>query len=371
MNPALLKKHRVDNLKKSGVNLRIKKIYARLEKEGLEGLIVSLPSNISYLTKFASHDSYLIVSQKKNIYFTDSRYIEEAKAGLKKTFTLTKINGSVFKLIADTCLGLGLRYIGFEERYLPFAEYKKIKEGLRKKTDLIPTHGLIDELREIKDREELEKIKKAIRITALALKFMESFISPGKKEIELVAELERFIRYHGASNSAFDIIVASGENSSFPHHTPGARKIKNNESVLVDIGVDYQGYKSDLTRIFFLGKINAYARKIYDIVLEAQDRAIKKVKPGCLINKVDAAARQYITRKGYGGFFGHNLGHSIGLDIHEEPSISAKETARLKPGMVFTVEPAIYLPHKFGVRIEDMVLVTRKGCEVLSGAVDK
>ncbi len=353
------------------MNSRLKNIYATLEKEGLDGLIVSSPSNISYLTKFSSRDSYLIVSPKKNIYFTDSRYTEEAKAGLKKVFTLAKINGSVFKLIADACLSLGLRAIGFEERHLPFAEYKRIKEGLKKRADLIPTHGLIDELREIKDAEELKKIKKAIEITALALKFIENFILPGKKEIEVEAELERFIRYHGATNSAFDIIVAAGANSCFPHHNPHATKIKKGESVLIDIGVDYEGYKSALTRIFFLGKINAYARKIYDIVLEAQGRAIRKIKPGCLINEIDAAARQYIARKGYGGFFGHNLGHNIGLDIHEEPAISGKETAKLKPGMVFTVEPAIYLPHKFGIRIEDMVLVSEKGCEVLSGAVHK
>ena len=353
------------------MGLRIKNIYAKLEQENIEGLIVSLPSNVSYLTESLSRDSYLLVSKKENIYFTDSRYAEEAKKTLKGVAILKKTNGSVFKLIADACLNLGLKRIGFEERYLPFAEYKKIKKGLNKKTHLVPTHSFIEELREIKDADEIEKIKRAIRITGAALKFIKRFILPGKKEIEIVAELERFIRYHGAGNSAFDIIVASGPNSSYPHHMPSERRIKSNEPVLIDIGVDYLGYKSDLTRVFFLGKIDVQIQKNYDIVLAAQERAIKKIKPAQIIAEIDRAARQYITRKGYGGFFGHNLGHGIGLDIHEDPHISAKENSIARPGMVFTIEPAIYLPDKFGIRIEDMVLVTERGCEVLSGAISK
>jgi Xaa-Pro aminopeptidase len=140
---------------------------------------------------------------------------------------------------------------------------------------------------------------------------------------------------------------------------------------LLDIGVEYLGYKSDLTRVFFLGKINNLRRKIYDIVLEAQRLAIKKIKPGQNIAEIDQASRGYITQKGFGKFFGHNLGHGVGLEVHESPYISGNERNTLKPGMVFTVEPAIYLPGKFGIRIEDMVLVTRHGCEVLSGAVNK
>ena len=353
------------------MNSSIKKLYAKLDTKDLDGLLVTSASNISYLTKFPSRDSYLIVSKKEVTYLTDSRYAEEARKGLRKSIAVKRINGSVFKLIAEVCLNSGLRRIGFEERNLPFAEYQEIKEGLDKKAKLIPTHSLIEELREIKDARELEKIKKAIRITAAALKFIKGLLRPGIKEIEVVAELERFIRYKGASNNAFDIIVASGANSSFPHHISSQRKLKINEPVLIDIGVDCAGYKSDLTRVFFLGKINHYTRAIYDIVLEAQDRSIKRIKPAESIAEIDKTARQYITQKGYGSFFGHNLGHGIGLDIHEEPHISKKETKTLKPGMVFTIEPAIYLPRKFGIRIEDMVLVNEKGCEVLSGAVNK
>jgi Xaa-Pro aminopeptidase len=346
------------------MNLRIKNIYAKLEKENLDGLILSSAPNISYLTCYKSRDSYLLLSKKKSIYFTDSRYIEEAKKNLNG-YTLKKINGSVFKLIVDACHNLGLKRVGFEERHLAFAEYKKIREELNKSIDLIPTHSLVEELRQIKSREELAKIKKASQIAIKALRFIQGFISPGKKEIEVAGELERFIRYNGASNSAFDIIVASGPNSSFPHHITSQRKIRNNEPVLVDIGVEYLGYKSDLTRVFFLGKIKSLVKKIYDIVLMAQGAAIKEIKPNVFINKIDAAARQYIKEKGFGGLFCHNLGHGIGLEIHEEPHISPKTTDKLKAGMVFTVEPAVYLPGKFGVRIEDMVLVTKEGVKIL------
>ena len=371
MDPALLKENIKYNLKKNGVNLRLKNIYAKLDKTNLEGFILSSPSNISYLTHFISRDAYLIISKRENIYLTDSRYTEEVKKSLNKAFSLKKINGSVFKIIADACNNLKLKRIGFEERYLPFAEHKKIRENLNKTIDLIPTHNLVEELRQIKSEEELEKIKKAIRITVSALKFIKDFISPGKREIEVAAELERFIRYNGARTSAFDIIVACGANSSFPHHITSQRKIKNNEPVLIDIGVDYLGYKSDLTRVFFLGKITSAVRKIYDIVLQAQERAIRKIKPAININIIDKTARQYIAQRGYGGFFGHNLGHGVGLEVHEEPNISGKEKGKLRPGMVFTIEPAIYLPDKFGIRIEDMVLVTERGAQVLSVDLNK
>ena len=347
------------------MNLRIKNIYAKLKDANLDGLIVSLPANISYLTGCTGRDAYLLISKKENTYFTDSRYIEEAKQSLSRTFRLKKTNGSVFKQIAASCLNLKLKRVGFEERCLPFAEFKKIKQESRHKINLIPTHNLAEELREIKSPREVELIKQAVEITLSALKFIQNFISPGKKEVEIAAELERYIRYKGARASAFDIIVASGPNSSFPHHLTGERKLKKNEPVLIDIGVDYSGYKSDLTRVFFLGKITSLYRSVYDIVLEAQKRAISEIKPAVSIGKVDAAARQYISRKGYGSSFVHNLGHGIGLEVHEEPHICSKEKSGLEPGMVFTVEPAIYLPGKFGIRIEDMVLVTQKGVELL------
>jgi Xaa-Pro aminopeptidase len=351
-------------------NLNLQKIYSTLEQKKLDGLIVSFPANISYLVDYRARDSYLLVSKKENIFFTDFRYIEEAKRNIKIA-SINKSNGSIFKLLADACSSLKLKNIGFEERHLPFAEHKRLKEELKNRADLIPIHGLVEKLREIKNPQEIEKIKEAIAITIRAFDFIRGFIACGRREIDIAAELERFIRYNGAYSSSFDIIVASGPNSSFPHHITSSRKIENNEPVLIDCGVDYLGYKSDLTRVFFSGKITSTIRSVYDIVLKAQDRAIKEIKATVNIDKIDRVARQYIARKKYGGFFGHNLGHGIGLEIHEAPNVSGNEKNKLKAGMVFTIEPAIYLPNRFGVRIEDMVLVTKEGAELLSGNLDK
>lgn len=351
--------------------MRIQKIYANFSQLKLDALIISSPANISYLTRFSSRDSYLLISKKANIYITDSRYTEEAKNGLKGQLPIRKINGSVFQTIADACNDLKLKRIGFEEKFLSFAGYKKMRKELTKGIDLIPAGDLVEQLREIKDADELEKIKRAAQITIKAFKFIKDFVVPGRTEIEIAAELERFVRYNGARSSSFDIIVGSGPNSSYPHHLTSQRKIKNNEPVLIDMGVEYMGYKSDLTRVFFLGKMNPILKTINDVVRKAQYKAIKEIKPAVPIDKIDTAARQYITQKGYGGFFGHNLGHGIGLEVHEKPRIAQKETSPLKRGMIFTIEPGVYLPGKFGVRIEDMVLVTRKGCEVISGSLDK
>lgn len=342
-----------------------------LKSNGLDGFIVSSSPNTTYLTQFPNPDAYLLAASSGLTYFTDSRYTQEAKKKLKGIAELKHINGSVFKLIAQSCADLGLKRIGFEDRYLPYAEYKKIKEYLNAGAYLIPTHGIIEKLREIKKAEEIAKIRKALAITAQAIEFIRDFIRPGVRELEIAAELERFIRYQGAIGSAFDIIVAFGENSCQPHHLPTSKKMGDDDIALIDVGVDYLGYKSDLTRVFFLGKINSLARRIYELVRKAQEIAIKKIKPGEKASVIDAASRRYIAAKGYGNFFVHSLGHGVGINIHEDPSISSKSEDILSEGMVFTVEPAVYLPGKFGIRIEDMVLVTKKGCEVLSGAINK
>jgi len=352
------------------MNNRVKNILLRLKKEGLDGLIVSSEHNISYLTGTRSRDAYLIISSKGNIYLTDARYSEELKKKLKG-FSLHKIDTPVFKIIAAILEELGLKRVGFEDTHLSFSQHQRLIQSRPAKIKLLPTQGLVEDLRLIKEPQELAKIRRATSIAIQSLRHIQRFIRPGKKEIEIAAELEHFIRYQGGYSSSFEIIVASGPNSSFPHHLTSMRRLRDNEPVLIDMGVDYLGYKSDLTRIFFLGKIKPLVREIYDIVLAAQGRALQKIKPTVIINKIDQAARQYIAQKGYGGFFSHNLGHGIGLEVHENPRISSRQDIRLRPGMVFTIEPAIYLAYKFGIRLEDMVLVTEKGVESLSGALNK
>ncbi len=349
----------------------LKKIIAKLKENNLTGLLVSYPPNISYLTGYTSRDAYLLVSKKQNFYITDSRYTEEAKAQLGKEFSVIRADGSAFKIISQICGKQKIKRLGFEEQRFSYAGYKKLKESLPRNIILAPAGNITESLRQVKSTAELKRIKKAIRITIKALEFIKNYLRPGKREIEVAAELEYFIKNNGAEGAAFEIIVASGPNSSFPHHVPSRRKIRKNDLVLIDIGVNYRGYKSDLTRVFFLGKMTILQRKIFDLVQKAQEKAIKEIKPAVEISKVDTAARQYISQNGYGGFFGHALGHGVGLEVHEAPNISGKTKDKLEPGMVFTVEPAIYLPHKFGIRLEDMVLVTKNKVEVLSGALDK
>jgi Xaa-Pro aminopeptidase len=350
---------------------RLKKAWASIRSQGLDGLLVSVASNISYLTRYTSRDSYLLLSPKENIYFTDSRYTQEATLSLKSKASVKQVNGSLFKSIALSCKELGLSRVGFEERHLAFAEYQKIRSLLDAKIKLEGIFNIIENLRQVKEPDEIKKIREALRITGKAYEFIQPHLVPGVKEIEVVAELERFIRYEGAKGTAFDIIVGSGPNSSFPHHISSQRQLKEHEPVLIDMGVDVEGYKCDLTRVFFLGKIKGLVQKIYDVVKRAQEKAIVKARPGARIAELDQAARGYIARQGYGDFFGHNLGHGVGMDVHEAPHISAKEEQSLEQGMVFTIEPGVYLPGRFGIRVEDMVLVTKDKCEVLSGFVNK
>ncbi|MFA6357229.1 MAG: aminopeptidase P family protein [Candidatus Omnitrophota bacterium] len=353
------------------MNSRLTSIHLALKQRKLDALLVSLPANISYLTQSESRDAYLLVSLKQNIYFTDSRYTEEARIFLKDNAKLKECNGSVFQYIAEAIHKLGLVNVGMEGRYLPFLEFSKINEFSKGKFNLISTHSIVEDKRIIKDAGEIIKLRKAAQITASALEYAKQFLVPGIREIEVVAELERFIRYQGAKGPSFDIIVASGPNSSQPHHLSGQRKLENNEPVLIDFGVNYQGYKSDLTRVLFLGKITVLARRVYDIVLKAQELAIKRISPGVEMALIDRVAREYIAKKGYAKHFTHNLGHGFGLEIHESPSISGREASAVRPGMSFTVEPGIYLPGKFGIRIEDMILVTKTGSEVLGGSINK
>jgi Xaa-Pro aminopeptidase len=350
------------------MNPRLNSFLEKIESSSLDGFLVSEEANVSYLCRYLSHDSYLLVSRKKIYFITDFRYIEEAQKNIRDAEVIKYRN--LFKDIAGLAKRLKVRRLGFEAKDLCFAEHTKIKTHLGPKIKLIDTFNLIETLRQIKTSEELQDIRKAVDISAGAFRFIKGLLKPGETELRIVGELERFIRYSG-SKSAFAAIVASGCSSSLPHAPISQKRLKTGEPVLIDMGVEVNGYKSDLTRVFFLGKIIKLQQRIYKIIKDAQGKAIEAVRPGVKISQIDRAARSYIEKCGYGKYFGHSLGHGVGLEVHEEPSISAKNHLPLKEGMVFTIEPGIYLPQKFGIRLEDMVLVTQRGCEVLSGAVNK
>lgn len=348
---------------------RLNSLFEKLKTGSLDGLLVSKEANVSYLCQHPTRDSYLLASRNKACFITDFRYVSYARKNIKGADVFQY--KSLFRDIASLAKKLKIRRLGFEAKDLNFAEYARIKDCAGPRIKLIDTFNLIESMRQIKTQQELEDIRKAISITASAFRFLSGFLKPGISELEIVAELERFIRLQGAKRCAFEIIAASGPNTSYPHAPVSDRTISPREPVLIDIGVEVNGYKSDLTRVFFLDKIDRLQRKIYKIIQEAQSKAIEAVRPQRQIADVDRAARRHIAKCGYGRYFGHSLGHGVGLEVHEEPSIAAKNKSPLKEGMVFTIEPGIYLPGKFGIRLEDMVLVTKKGVEVLSGAINK
>jgi len=352
------------------VKQRLLYLHSKLDELNLDALLITDVSNIAYLANFKADDCYIILDAKKRYFLTDFRNIEEAKKAVKN-FNAVCIKDSVFKTVPELIKKIKARRLGFEAKSLDYASYAKLKKDLKKNCKLIPTFDLIEDSRQIKTESEIRLIRKAVNISIGAYRFVKRIIRANMSENDLISRIESFIKDKGAQGTSFEPIAASGRHSSYPHARSTDKKIGKNSVLTLDFGVDYKGYKSDLTRVFFLGRIPADLRKIYDVVLEAQARAISKIEPGISAAQIDAEARNFIARKGFGRFFQHATGHGIGLEVHEAPFISKKNKKPLIPGMVFTVEPGIYIPGRFGVRIEDMVLVKKNGVEVLSGALNK
>jgi len=348
----------------------LKALREQLAACGGAAMLFIDPANVSYLCSYPCRDSFLLVSLKECFYFTDFRYFEESSRAIKGC-RIIQVESSLSASVQAVCRRLKLRRLAFEPEHLTYLYYSRLSAALGQGTELFPSPGMAEGLRRVKTAQEMTKIREAVRIAAAALRRASRMRLAGRSEKDVAFELESYMRGLGAERPAFGIIVASGPNSSKPHHLTSERKILKNEPVLVDIGAEYQGYKSDLTRVFFSGKITPLEAKVYEIVLTAQEKALEAAAAGVPACAVDAAARRYIADSGYGRYFGHSLGHGVGLDVHEFPRISKNENGWLLPGMVFTLEPAVYLPGKFGIRIEDMVLVSGKGTEVLSGDLDK
>ncbi len=347
---------------------RIKRIYRILKEKNLDGLLISNEANVSYLSSFGETESIALISPQGNFFITDFRYQYQAKREISNfnIKTISSFNNRAAPLaVAKIVDKLGLKRIGFESHHLSWEKVSAFKDALND-VEFIPTSNLVERLREIKDKEEIRIIEQAARLSGKALRYLSSIITSGMREKELADTMEYFMRSLGAQRSAFNIIVASGERSAFPHAVSSNKIIKANEVVLVDMGANFKGYNSDLTRVIFLGRITRKLKRIYDIVALAQKKALAKIKVGARIDAVDRAARNYIQQKGLGKFFGHALGHGVGKGIHERPLISPENGERLKAGMVFTIEPRVYIPGVGGIRIEDMVLVTKTGCEVLT-----
>jgi Xaa-Pro aminopeptidase len=345
-------------------NLRIKKLKALLKKANIEAMLISSPANVRYLSGFTSAESWLLISPSQNVFISDFRYKLQAEQEIDKSFQIEMVTNSVYAVLSQLADKLKIRSMCFEPDHITYNQYSRIKVAIAPDIQLVAAKDFVEQLRMIKSPEEIGLIRQAVKIVKKSLNQIKPLIKPGVSELFIKNKLEQMLKENGSSHPAFDTIVASGPNAAMPHAVTTERKIGKNEPVIIDVGATVQGYKSDLTRTFFSGKISQYI-EYYKLVATAQDRAIKLIRPQVKIQKIDQAARQVLKKADLDKYFGHSLGHGVGLEVHEAPNISSRNAARLKSSMIFTVEPGIYIPGSGGIRIEDMVLVTNKGCEIL------
>jgi len=343
--------------------LRLKKLRVELKRLRLGSLLVTNETNVRYLSGFRSGDSLVIITPDSQFFLTDSRYTEEAGESVGG-FTIVEVTTSTYDCLSEIVKKNRIKKIGFDSLNLPYEVARRLT-GYIRPARLVPTKNIIENLRAVKDLKEIEAIKRSVNVTGDVLKKVAGKIRPGISERSISDAIECEFIKRGA-RIAFETITACGRNCSKPHAHATKDRIASNDVVMLDMGCRLDLYNSDITRMVFIGKVKDKIKEIYGIVRAAQSAAIEKIRPGVKISEIDLAGRGYIARKGYDKFFGHSLGHGIGMDVHEEPSISKRNNNILENGMVFTVEPAIYLPKLGGVRIEDMVLVTDKGCEVLT-----
>lgn len=349
---------------------RIKNLKENLKIHGFDGLIVSKKENIIYLSGFDGDDSLLIITKDENFIITDSRFQEKVHHEEFSDLTAeiaSRPRHAVVDTIARKCK---IKNLGFEAGHLSYYGYVKLKKALRRAA-LIPTRFLVEDLRIVKDADEIAAIKRTVAITRRVYSYAKKNIGPQLTGRRLAAMIDNSMRNMGAAGPAFQTIVAQNPYSSHPHAAATEEPFGKNSAVVIDMGALFDGYNSDLTRVLFLGRITTKFKRIYNILKAAQNLALDRIKPGIKISELDKAARQHIANKGFGKYFIHGLGHGIGLEEHELPKISSKVKGILRPGMVFTIEPGIYIEGWGGLRLEDMVLVTKDGCEVLTDDIPK
>lgn len=344
---------------------KIQKLRATFEKLGIDGFLVTSSYNRRYLSNFTGSAGVVLISNDKALFITDFRYTEQAGKQCQG-YEVVQHTGSIPEKLASLVQQLGIKKLGFEQDHVTYSSYQTFDKAID--AELVPISGEIEKLRLIKDESEIKILKGAANIADAAFTHILNFIQPGKTEIEVANELEFFMRKEGATSSSFDMIVASGHRGALPHGVASDKVIEKGELVTLDFGAYYNGYVSDITRTVAVGQPDAKMQEIYHIVLEAQLRGMKGIKPGITGKEADALTRDYITEKGYGDNFGHSTGHGIGLEVHEGPGLSSKSDIVLEPGMVVTCEPGIYLPGLGGVRIEDDTIITKDGNENLNSS---
>jgi Xaa-Pro aminopeptidase len=346
-------------------------MYRNLFEQKIDAYLIVSPINRFYFTDFSSSYGYLLLTENAKTFYTDPRYFEEAKSQIGGFTVKSVTSEEVFSSIAAELKKAGVTTLGYEDDFWTVAAFKTFKKDFEAFT-LKPASEIIRSLRLLKTERELSRIEAAQRIAERAFDKVTDMIRPGMTEREVRTMLISEGLRMGADDVAFDPIVAFGEHSAVPHHSAGAREFKKGDLILIDYGVKVGGYCSDMTRTFYLsdpGEGSEGAQRlsaIYDIVLGAQDYALKHMKAGMTCREADSLAREYIRANGYDQEFGHSLGHGLGLEIHEPPRVRENSKEMLMPGMVVTVEPGIYVQGLGGIRIEDMVVIKEDGVQNLT-----
>ncbi len=344
---------------------RIKKLQKSLEEENLDLLMVGHLPNVRYLSGYSGSNGLVLISPDGSLFLTDFRYKGQAGQQVKH-LKVVIADRELIQTLPTLGLLEGKRLkLGFESNHLSCGTHQNLK-ALLPNCLLVPTENLVESLSVKKDQQEIEKIRKAVEITDRVFSEILDFIKPRVKEQDIAAEIEYRFKRLGSSSPFYETIVASGKRSALPHGVASSKRIQKGDLVTLDMGANYDGYTADLTRTVMVGKANKKQKKVYNTVLNAQKQALSKTKPRMRACDLDKISRGVINRAGYGKYFGHGLGHGIGLVIHDNPAINPRNQQLLEPGMVITIEPGIYIPNWGGIRIEDDVLVTKRGGEILT-----
>ena len=349
------------------INAHGRRFQKRLTKLKVDGYWISHIPDLFYLTGYGAEGCWGLFGKKRAALFVPMLAVEQA-AALAKGFEIIQLKklSEVFGMVVDYAARAGWKTVGYDPYHTSEAYILGLRKVSGNRVKWVPAPGATSPLRVKKDSKELKALRGAGHVVVQGFNYIKRIARPGMRECDLAAEFEAFIRKHGATKSSFDSIVAAGENAAYPHYITGDRILRKNDVVLCDIGALVDGYCSDLTRTFFLGTISPLGRKVYETVARAQKLAIQAVKPGVKAAQIDRIARDEIERAGYGRRFIHSTGHGVGVEIHEAPWVGATSQDVLEAGMIITVEPGIYLQGWGGVRIEDTLLVTRKGYEILT-----
>jgi Xaa-Pro aminopeptidase len=344
---------------------RIKELRNKFETNGIDAFLIRKMPNIRYLCGFSGSAGTVLITRTKNYFVSDFRYKTQSAIEVDKSFEIIIYIQNSLMFLNDMISENNINKIGFEADYVTYSEAEKLKKDFPS-VEFVATENLVESITVKKNEREIELTRKAVEITDNVFSELLNIIKPGMTERQVAAHISFLHKMYGADGDSFDAIVASGERSAFPHARPTDRVIREGELLKLDFGCTVSGMKSDITRTIAIGKIPDECKKIYDIVFEAQGRALRSVKAGINAREVDSVARDYIKGNGYGENFGHGLGHGLGYDIHEKPALNERADYVLEENNIITIEPGIYVEGLGGVRIEDDVIVTREGCIILN-----